>query len=172
MIIIGKKLPLFFFRNADAGIRYFKEQHFFIFTSKRYVNIARLRELDGIFNNIEKHLLNTHRISDDKLRQCVVGIDDELYAFAERFHADEVDDLFGDSDDIIRNRFEGDLPRFDFCKIEYVVDEREQNIRAELNLAHVFLLFVVELRIGKQFERADDRLHRRTDFVYGVRKKR
>ena len=132
------------------------------------MNIARLRKLDGIFNNIEQHLLDARRVSDNKLRQGVIGIDDELYAFAERFHTYKIDDLFRESDDIIRNRFEYDLPRFDFRKIEYVVYERKEYVRAELNLAHVFLLFVVETRVRKQFERTDDRLHRSADLMYGV----
>jgi len=131
---------------------------------KNYKNL----KLDCIFNNIEKHLLNTRRISDDKLRQLVVGIDDELYAFTERFHADEIDNLLRESDDVIRNRFEHDLSRFDFRKIEDVVYERKKYVRTELNLAHVFLLFVVETRVRKQFERTDDCLHRSADFMYGV----
>ena len=78
------------------------------------MNVARLRKLDGIFNNIEKDLLDARRVSDDKLRQGVIGIDDELYAFAERFHADKIDDLFGEGDDIVGNGLEHDLSRFDF----------------------------------------------------------
>ena len=159
---------LFFFRNADAGIGDFKQQRGFVFFCKRYVNIARLRKLDGIFNNIEQHLLDARRVSDDKLRQRVIGIDDELYAFTERFHADEIDDLLRESDDVVRNRFEHDLSRFDFRKIENVVYERKKYVRTELNLAHVFLLFVVETRVRKQFERTDDCLHRSADFMYGV----
>ena len=55
--------------------------------------------------------------------------------------------------------------RFDFGKVQNVVDDGQERITAAADNVGIFALFVVELGIHEQAAHADDRVHGRANFM-------
>ena len=63
------------------------------------------------------------------------------------------------------------LSRFDFGKVEYVVDDGEQGFAAAAKDADKFLLLRIERGLPQQVSHAKDRVHRSADLVTHPREK-
>ena len=71
-----------------------------------------------------------------------------------------------------RNRFDFDLPRLNFRKVEYVVDDREQRFRREPDETQMFALLGREIAVHHQFCHAENAVHGRANFVAHRRQER
>ncbi len=70
--------------------------------------------------------------------------------------------------EIERRLFEHQLARLDLREVEHIVDERQQRFGGIADRRDVLALFAIELRFERQSREADDRVHRRADFVAHV----
>ena len=68
------------------------------------------------------------------------------------------------------DRIVGDLQAvgFDFRQVENIVDDSQQCLARGLDRVDLFLLILVERRLGQQFGHANDAGHRRADLMAHV----
>ncbi len=162
-----------FFRNADARIRHrnldmlrrrlaarrlrerFHRQH----------DMAFLRELDRIAQQIRDHLPRAHRVADDEAWCFRAIMHHDFERFLACLHRQQFRRAFDHLQQIERDDFHIEPPGFDLREIEDVVDDVQQRLRRLHDRVGVMVLLVRQLRFHHQLGHAEDAVHRRADFV-------
>ena len=129
------------------------------------LDLAVLRELEGVGQQVERDLADAARIADEPDRQ--VGIDrvHELQSLLRRHRRHQVEGALDRAPQLERLVVQLDLAGLDLGEVEDVVDDREQGVGRRLDRLGVVRLLGVQLRVLEQAAHADDRVHRRPDLV-------
>ena len=131
-------------------------------------NASAFGKLSRVVDEIRKDLRKAQRVAHQHFRNFGIHIDNQLNRpfgnsdFGKRRHL--VDDMLQDK---LRD-FQFLLLGFDFREIQDAVDNPEQRRRRMADTFDKALLAFIQLRFLNQVRHADNRVHRRADFVTHV----
>ena len=127
---------------------------------------VRLGVLEGVRHDVDEHLVDAQLVGIEVLVLHVVGVDAEVDALVLDHGLGDVSEVLCHLSDREGCRRQGELAAFHLGNVQDVVDEREQVVARQLNLAQAVLddglVVDVELRDGRQ---AQNRVHRRADVM-------
>ena len=129
------------------------------------LDLAVLRELEGVGQQVEGDLPHPSRVADEPDRQVRIHRVHELQPALGRHRRHQVEGALDRAPELERLVVQVDLARLDLGEVEDVVDDREQGVGRRLDRLGVVRLLRVQLRVLEQAAHADDRVHRRPDLV-------
>ena len=127
---------------------------------------ARRRELDGVAQHVEEHLLQAQAVADHGLVDDVERVDEERELLGLDVGLHDGADVAHDVGQARLAFLDDDLAALDAAHVEHVVDERQEVAARHRDLLEVVddLVFVVDVRLGERGV-AHDGVHRRADVV-------
>ena len=131
-------------------------------------NLAPLRELDRVADQVDQHLPESIGITDDQsgtsglIRQASSSPLPWARSASVRIVPSTI------SRSAKRDRIENQLPGLDLGEIEDVVDDGQERLRRMLDDLEILALTGIELGIEHEFRHADDAVHRRANLVAHV----
>ncbi|MNK93793.1 hypothetical protein D3C87_1139690 [compost metagenome] len=137
-------------------------------------DLALLGKLDGVADKIRQHLLEAQRVQqyiDWRIGRVEIQMQFKLF-----LPGQTIEDPYYGPHDLSRIdtlRAQAEVPGFDACNVENVADQFQQILRRVIG--HIdgrTVRVVVFNSFQRQFEHADDRIHRRADFMAHGRQKR
>ncbi len=132
---------------------------------KPHVNVAPIRELDGVTDKINQALLQTIRISTDNCRQIAVLFD---LKFQSLFYGPRAHHRFDPSHNALDRMFchpHIQLAGFYLGEIQNVINQFQQVFAAIADSVDVVSLFVGKFLFGQDVTKAYDSVHGRTDLM-------
>ncbi len=130
--------------------------------SPRSVNFSAL------LAKIGQHLADQQRIADQPRRHLAIDIDDQFQPLGCRPLGDQPGDIVEHLVELEADPLDGHLAGLDFREIEDVVDDAEQVLARAPDLVEVTALTRRHVGLQREMRHADDRVHRRADFVAHV----
>ena len=124
-----------------------------------------LGKFDRIREQVQQDLSEARGVTKNIERDILVNVEEQREAFFTRLLGDQFKRFFDQRNDFKRYRFERHVARFNFRKIQYIVDESQQRIAGRTNQADVVALLVVQAGFIQQARHAKHTVQRGTDFV-------
>src|SRR5215472_14418918 len=157
-------------RNSDPGIGYGQQQLAVALCRLDRYRAARRGEFDRIGDEIEKRLLDAPLV---RFGHADIGraIQLEFELAASRALAGDAEHRFEHLANVDPFGFELHVARFDCCKIENVVDQLQQLVRAGEDAPAVVELAVIEVAevlVVEDLRKADDRVERRAQLIRDI----
>ena len=123
---------------------------------------ARRGKLDGVGQNVQKHLIEPQLVRDDVLMGHVLGVDEQLQLLGGHIGLDDRPQIVDHIRKMHLRLLDGHLAAFDPAHIQNIVDEGQQMLAGDGDLSEVILhLFpVVDVR-GRQRRKAHNGVHGR-----------
>src|SRR5690606_29212169 len=128
-------------------------------------NAADLGELDGVADQVEKHLAQTSRVENRLFRDLRRDVAAESDIAGVRTGRHQLDRVLDQLAERCLLRLEFELSRLDLRKVEEVLDQRKQRAGRGRHGANISSLLGRQLSACQQLGHADDAIHRRADFV-------
>ena len=128
-------------------------------------DLAVLRELHGVAQQIDQHLAQPQRVSHQGRRYVWIHVGGEAEPFLTSPWAEQ---RLGFGDDLVqveRHVVQIEVPGLDFREVEDVVDQLEQVVTRVTEHFDVLALLGGERRFPQQVGHAEDPVHRRADLV-------
>ena len=159
--------------DADAGVAHFETQAHRIRVGIDQTDfdhdLAALGELERVRHQVDQQLLQSRRSAPQCARH--VGFDREQHfqPFFARAFADHRRQV---GEQVVQQEIgllDTQLARFDARQVEHIVDQAQQQPGRRAQLRQQAALARVKRRAFEQGRHADDRVHRRADFVAHVR---
>ena len=155
--------------NAYAGIAHLQTQPHLCALLGLYAHgqgdLTTFGELDGVVGKVDEYLAQPQRITHPVAGHLSRHIQHQLQALGGSFVANHIDHAGQHALQLKRLGIELQLARFDFGKIQNVVDHPQQVLASLLNLAHIAHLTGVQTRLQRQVRHTDDGVHGRANFV-------
>src|SRR5438067_1016968 len=170
-----ENVPLFFHRNADAGVTDFEGKQ-----NRRSISVDRIDananrtlfgELDRVADQIGQDLPQPRRIADQRGRQSGRQETSQLQRFTKSGIAESLDDVLDQIAEIKRRLFELDLARLDLRDIEDPVDNPQQRLGGSAGSLEVMLLLRSRFNVPYQLQHAEDAVYRRAQLMRHVGEK-
>ena len=180
-ICLGKGFEhrsLLFFRNADAAVTY-QKTHVFTrgsifsmgFAFDFQADLTLRGEFQGIAEQVEQHLPDSHRVGHDPVRQVGVELDGEsdvLFTATWFIQPAQFGHQFTWAHGF---NVHIESPGFDLGKIENVVEDGQQGVGRRVGKVQILVLLFVQRCIQRQPQHAQHAIHGRADFMAHVGKK-
>ncbi len=128
-------------------------------------DVAFRREFDRIAHEIDENLADPDRIARQRGENGPDVLDLEADAFFAGQGTEHRNDLADQSPEIERHRLQFDLTRLDLREVEDVIDDRDEGGPGGPRDLDELPLVVVEFRRAEKIDRAENAIHRRSDFV-------
>ena len=161
--------------HADPGVAHGKLQLHLFSNSLDLLDgdayLSALGELHCVVDEVGQDLAKTQRVTQQALRDVGRNSGQELQSFFVRLLRRERGHRCDHLVEAEVRGFHVELARLDLGKVQDVVDDGKQGGARVVNLPQVVALFWCELGLERQMRQADDRVHRRADFVAHVRQK-
>ncbi len=155
--------------DADAGVRDGKMQHHGIVVpiadSDANHDFARVRELDGVADQVDDNLAQANRVAHETIGHVGRhhrGQLDALVVGAEGKRVQDVAEVVAQAE---RGLVEIQLANLDLGEIEDVVQQGKQRIGRFLDEGQILALHGGQGGVERQLGHADDAVHRRADLV-------
>ena len=128
-------------------------------------DLARVRELDRVSDQVDQHLAQASRVSKDEVGHVRLRVEDELDAFVDGRLGEQLDRLLHHVARAELERFEPDPAGLDSREIEDVVDDLEQRVARRPNRLRVLPLLGCQLRVHQKASHTDHAAERCPDLV-------
>ena len=162
-------------RHADALVAHLEAElnapAFECFHANLDDDVAPFGKFDRIADQVDQHLLQPQRVADKAACARMIHIEDQFDGFLGRLFRQQLTHAVEHRIQIERLAFDFKPAGFDPGEIEDVIDDAQQGIRGPLYPGEVAVLPGIQLGRQTQLGNADDRIHRRTDFVTHVGEK-
>ena len=122
-------------------------------------------EFDGVAEEVEHHLADATRVTEEKFGGVGGPVEDEFDVGIGEFRSEEFADFDGGEVNVGGDGFDSALAGFDFREVEQGVDDGQEGVAGVANRLDEFSLVVIEGGIDEEVRKADDAVHRGTDFV-------
>ena len=132
-------------------------------------DLARLRELDRVADEVDEHLPQSHRVADEGVGDARIDVAQELEALPMGADREEAEGVTDRVTQVELDGIEVQLAGLDLREVEDVVDHGEQRVGGDLDEPEVLGLLVVDLGVEEKLRHADDAVHRGADLVAHVR---
>ena len=128
-------------------------------------HFSGLREFNGVPQQIYDHLANPHLIAHHVVGHVRFPLAQQFQTFLMRGHRQGAYRLVDNHPDIEPYQIQFQPSRFDFRKVQNVVDDGEQRVRRAPDGVEILSLFGREAGVQHQFGHADNSIHRSSDLV-------
>ena len=125
-------------------------------------DLAELRKLDRIPEQVDQDLPESSHVTDDFKRDGFIFFVDEFESFFRGFRSQQIQRLLDALADAEGLLIELEFSGLHFGEIEYVVDDIQQGVAAGFDN---FALFRVQISLEQEAGHGDDTVHRGPDFV-------
>ena len=166
-----------FLRHADTGILHAINQPQTVFLVQRFFPqkhlyaSARRRILDGVAQDIDEDLIEPELIGEKLFMQNILKPNIQPDILSARLRIDDIDEVFHLLGKREGCRAERKLPAFHLGDIQNIVDERQQMLARQQQLAQAFIdLFPVVQIALRDGRHAQNSVHRRADIMAHRRK--
>ncbi len=133
-----------------------------------YFHFTRLRELDGIPHQIDEHLAQPVRISDQHRRDVGRNATGQLQILLMRPQGERLHDVVQSVSQIEVRGIEQEFAGLDLGEIQNVVDDREQRICRALDRQQAVALLRIRGSVERQLRHPQDSVHGSSDLVAHV----
>ena len=134
-------------------------------------HLAAFGELHRIIAKIDQHLPKAQWIADQGGRQLRWRLEKHFERLVLRLHTDQagqiIEHILESKVDLLEIHF----ARFDFRKIENVVNDPQQVLGRAVDLVDIVFLLRREIGLQGQVRHTDNGIHRRADFVTHIGQK-
>ena len=159
-------------RHADARIAHIHLQGQRRFRGvdalQRQFDLAVLGELHRVAAQIEQNLPQAQGIADQHRRDGDIIANEEFEALLIGLGVDRIGQRLQHAVQPEFDLLDLQLARLDLGQIENVVDQAQQQIRRALRLRQLVMQIGRQFMFERQIQHADDRIHRRANFVAHV----
>ena len=128
------------------------------------IDIALLGELHSVVQKIDEDLPQSRGVADIDLRSVFDPVG-KLQLLVHGGVSDHVERAFHTFAQIEPLLLQLHLARFDLREVQDVVEDGQERPRALVRRQRVIALFICQIGVEQDFRHADDRIHRRTDFM-------
>ena len=128
-------------------------------------DLARIRELDRVSDQVDQHLAQASRVSKDEVGHVRLRVEDELDAFVDGRLGEQLDRLLHNVARAELDRFEPHPAGLDPREVEDVVDDLEQGVTRRADRLCVLALLGGQLRVHQKARHADHAAERGPDLV-------
>ncbi len=159
-------------RDADAGVPHLepvaRPRALLVHAGDVEVDVALLRELDGVVDQVHEDLADAAGVAHDLPRGVRLEAHDQVQALFRcavgLHHGHALHQLQQAAGALIQAH----LPRLDPRDVQDVVDDVQERVAAFADHAHVVLLLGGQIHVEQQLADAQHRVHRRADLVAHV----
>ena len=153
--------------DADAGVAH-GQVHVAATAAGLQPHPAFLGELDGIADQVGQHLLHAQAVADKVGAQRRVVVEYQLQALGARSQFQRCAHLGAQRMQREVQRFQLHRAAFQLGGVQDVVEQAQQRVRRMPYRGQVPALLRFQWRVQQQVGEADDRIHRRADFMAHV----
>ena len=169
----GKYLDLLFRRDADAGIGDREAQAHAVFFACDEVQVDRHLaagggELDRVARQVGQHLAQAKHVAENEVDAGGDRGDDDFQPLVDAGEGRKIGDVVEQFGQAERCALDVEALRLDLREIEDIVEDVEQRTAGAVDLVDHFAHRRVEFLPVEQIGEAEDRVHRRPDFVAHV----
>ena len=134
-------------------------------------HLADVGELDGVAAQVGEHLLQTHVVAQQAMRQGRVDVVEHLDVLGAHIGRQDHRQITQQAVEAERPRVERHLAGLGLREVEDVVEQPQQGARCALGLGGVVQLAPVKRRVLQQLQHAQDGVHRGANLVAHVGQK-
>ena len=140
--------------------------------ARRHVDLALLRELDGVPDQIHEYLAQARGIAAHHLRHVGRHVHRQLEVFLAGSDREQRGGGMHDLGQVERDRLELEVLRFDLRVVQDVVEDGEQRLGRRAHQLQGSPLLRGQLRVQYQLDEAQDSVHGRADLMAHVSEER
>ena len=171
----AEQARLFFRRHADALVTHLEAELHTPALKDFHANldddVAPFGKFDRVADQVDEHLLQTQRIAEKAGLERMINVKDQFDGFLCRLLCQQFAHGIEHRIQVKRQSFDFKPAGFDPGEIKNVIDDAQQGIRSPLYLVEVTVLPGIQPGRQAEFGNADDRVHRRADFMAHVGQK-